>query len=173
MGDDDHPAFLTLLLPGPPSLLPPSLTTHAGACHCGAFAFEVDAPPTLPVVQCNCSRCSLVGGPFCIVPATRFRLLRADPPPPPGKVGAPASSTPTPPALTRYRFNTGAALHTFCATCGVQAFYRPRSNPDCVSVLVPALGQDTVKGTALTIFDGRHWEEAFASGGAPKPAGGE
>ena len=157
----DSPPFLVLARPGPPAPLPPGLVTHAGACHCGAIAFEADAPPLLPVVQCNCSRCRLIGGPFCILPAGRFRLVRADPPPaPPGT-----------PALTRYRFNTGAALHTFCALCGVQAFYRPRSNPDCVSVLVPALDGATVAGTTLTTFDGEHWEEAFAAGGAPKPAG--
>lgn len=32
--------------------------------------------------------------------------------------------------LTTYTFNTHAAKHTFCKTCGVQSFYTPRSNPD-------------------------------------------
>lgn len=168
------PPFLTLSRPGPPAPLPSHLLTHTGACHCGRLAFEVDAPPTLSVVQCNCSRCSVIGGPFCIVPAERFRLVKAEPPP--GKEEErPATgrrSDPVAAAITRYQFNTRAALHTFCATCGVQAFYRPRSNPACVSVLVPALDQETVKGVEATTFDGRNWEAAFASGGAPKPAGG-
>jgi hypothetical protein len=33
--------------PGPPAPLPPGLVTHAGACHCGAIAFEVDRPAHL------------------------------------------------------------------------------------------------------------------------------
>jgi hypothetical protein len=143
--------------PGPPSPLPPGLVTHAGACHCGAVRFEADAPPVLPVVQCNCSRCSVIGGPFAIVPAARFRLV--------------AAGAEDRPRITAYTFNTRAAVHTFCAACGVQAFYRPRSNPDCVSVLVPALDPCTVAGTEASTFDGRNWEAAYAGAGPPKPAG--
>ena len=42
-------------------------------------------------------------------------------------------------ALTTYRFNTGAAKHTFCATCGIHAFYVPRSDPDKIDVNVRCL----------------------------------
>ena len=30
--------------------------------------------------------------------------------------------------IIKYEFNTKQAKHTFCATCGVQSFYIPRSN---------------------------------------------
>ena len=39
---------------------------------------------------------------------------------------------------TEYRFGTNTARHRFCATCGVQAFYIPRSNPDGVADLYRA-----------------------------------
>jgi hypothetical protein len=31
------------------------LVTHRGGCHCGAVAFEVQAPARLTVSDCNCS----------------------------------------------------------------------------------------------------------------------
>ena len=55
---------------------PPEFVTHRGGCHCGAVAFEVDAPTRLDVQQCNCSICSMSGFLHLIVPASRFRLLR-------------------------------------------------------------------------------------------------
>lgn len=39
--------------------------------------------------------------------------------------------------LTTYTFNTRAAKHTFCKTCGVQSFYTPRSNPDGYGTTIP------------------------------------
>ena len=42
-------------------------------------------------------------------------------------------------ALTTYRFNTGTAQHTFCATCGIHPFYVPRSDPDKIDVNVRCL----------------------------------
>ncbi len=142
-----------LSAPGPPVPLVPGLVTHTGACHCGRVAFEADAPARLPAVACNCSRCSLIAGPFAIIPASRFRLTKGEPG-----------------SLTTYQFGTRAAVHTFCTACGVQAFYRPRSNPACVSVLVPALARGTLASVDVSRFDGIHWERAFAEGGAPKPA---
>ena len=37
------------------------LVTHTGGCHCGRVRFEVDAPASLAVVDCNCSVCSKTG----------------------------------------------------------------------------------------------------------------
>ena len=71
--------------------MPEAQVTHRGGCHCGAVAFEVDAPARVTVSECNCSMCRMTGFLHLIVPRTRFRLLR----------GAEA--------LSEYRFNTGAA----------------------------------------------------------------
>ena len=56
--------------------MPEALITHRGGCHCGAVAFEVDAPARLVVSECNCSICRMSGFLHLIVPRTRFRLLR-------------------------------------------------------------------------------------------------
>ena len=121
------------------------LTTHRGGCHCRRVRFEVDAPPRLEVLDCNCSLCRMTGFLHLIVPASRFRLISGDE------------------ALTEYRFNTGTARHLFCSHCGVKAFYVPRSHPDGWSVNVRCLDPDTVAGTHITPFDDNDREAATAA----------
>jgi len=115
--------------------VPEAQVTHRGGCHCGAVAFEVDAPARVTVSECNCSMCRMTGFLHLIVPRTRFRLLR----------GAEA--------LSEYRFNTGAAQHLFCGHCGVKSFYVPRSNPDGYSVNLRCLDQSTLAAVTIEPFD--------------------
>ena len=122
------------------------LVTHRGGCHCGRVRFEVLAPALLEVDDCNCSICSMFAFLHLIVPAARFRLLS-------GADG-----------LRTYTFNTGAARHTFCGTCGVKSFYVPRSHPDGYSVNVRCLEQGTIAGMNLHAVDGRDWEQAYPKG---------
>jgi len=111
------------------------LITHRGGCHCGAVAFEVDAPARLRVSDCNCSICRMSAYLHLIVPRARFRLLKgAD-------------------ALTEYRFNTGTARHLFCRHCGVKSFYVPRSNPDGYSVNARCLDAATIEALDVEAFD--------------------
>jgi hypothetical protein len=112
-----------------------SLTTHRGGCHCGAVAFEVDAPARLTVSDCNCSICRMSGYLHLIVPRARLRLLR----------GAEV--------LSEYRFNTGTARHLFCRHCGVKSFYVPRSNPDGYSVNARCLDAATIEQLDIEPFD--------------------
>jgi hypothetical protein len=112
-----------------------SLATHRGGCHCGAVAFEVDAPARLTASDCNCSICRMSGFQHLIVPATRFRLVRGSE------------------SLTEYRFNTGIARHLFCRHCGVKSFYVPRSNPDGYSVNVRCLDPSTIEHLDVELFD--------------------
>ena len=121
---------------------PQTFVTHRGGCHCGAVAFEVDAPTRLDVQQCNCSVCSMTGFLHLIVPASRFRLLRGSD------------------ALETYAFNTGTARHLFCRRCGIKSFYVPRSNPDGFSVNVRCLDHATIEHVEVTEFDGRNWEQS-------------
>lgn len=122
-----------------------ALVTHHGGCHCGAVAFEVEAPARITAHECNCSICSMTGFLHLIVPASRFRMLRgAD-------------------ALTRYTFNTGTARHLFCRHCGVKSFYVPRSNPDGYSVNVRCLQGASLEQVTVEPFDGQHWEESAAT----------
>jgi hypothetical protein len=115
--------------------VPEGLVTHRGGCHCGAIAFEVEAPARVTVSECNCSICRMSGYLHLIVPRTHFRLLR----------GAEA--------LSEYRFNTGIARHLFCSRCGVKSFYVPRSNPDGYSVNLRCLDQSTLAEVTIEPFD--------------------
>jgi hypothetical protein len=54
---------------------PPEFVTHRGGCHCRRVRFEVDAPASPEVLECNCSICTMTGFLHLIVPASRFRLL--------------------------------------------------------------------------------------------------
>src|SRR5438270_13845692 len=115
---------------------------YEGGCHCGRVRFRVTADLSR-MTECNCLICSKKGFLHLIVAPEAFELIN-------GKD-----------ALTTYRFNTGVAQHTFCATCGIHPFYVPRSDPDKVDVNVRCL--DGVDVAALTIchFDGRNWEDAM------------
>ena len=121
------------------------LVTHRGGCHCGAIAFEVEAPANVTVSECNCSICRMSGYLHLIVPRAHFRLLR----------GAEA--------LSEYRFNTGSARHLFCSRCGVKSFYVPRSNPDGYSVNLRCLDQSTLAEVTIEPFDDRDREASEAS----------
>ena len=101
------------------------MISHLGGCHCGKVRFEVTAPATLSVLDCNCSMCSKFGYLHLIVPKSRFRLLQGEE------------------ALTTYTFNTKVARHFFCSVCGVKSFYVPRSHPDGYSVNARCLDEGT------------------------------
>jgi hypothetical protein len=118
--------------------------THSGGCHCGAVAFEVEAPAKLVASDCNCSICRMSGYLHLIVPRSRFHLLQgAD-------------------ELTEYKFNTGTARHLFCGRCGVKSFYVPRSNPDGYSVNVRCLDPATIEHVEVQLFDDNDRESSEA-----------
>lgn len=117
---------------------------YAGRCHCGAVRFEVEAPEDLEVEECNCSICRMTGFLHLIVPEARFRLLSGED------------------ALATYRFNTGVAAHRFCRTCGIKAFYVPRSNPDGIDVNVRCLSSEP-RSLRIVPFDGQNWEAHAAA----------
>jgi hypothetical protein len=112
---------------------------YQGQCHCGAIAFEVEAPADLEVEDCNCSICRMTGFQHLIVPKSKFKLLSGDD------------------KITTYKFNTGIAAHTFCKICGIKPFYTPRSNPDGIDINVRCL---TTRPQSLKLmpFDGQNWE---------------
>lgn len=109
--------------------------THHGGCHCGAVRIEVDASACIAALECNCSICRKTAFLHLIVPATRFRLVA-------GREH-----------LIEYTFNSGVARHFFCRTCGVKAFYVPRSHPDGFDVNVRCLDAATIAGVEVTPFD--------------------
>lgn len=111
-----------------------------GGCHCGAVRFESEVDLDGPVLACNCSICERVGFLHIFVGTDQFQLLRGQD------------------HLTEYRFNSGVARHWFCSTCGVKAFYRPRSHPDGLSINARCLDDVEIEALDIRPFDGRNWE---------------
>ena len=129
------------------------MRTMQGSCHCGRVRFRVTADLDT-VTVCNCSICTKKGILHLTVLPEDFELL----------AGADALST--------YQFNTNTAKHTFCATCGIHAFYVPRSDPDKISVNARCLdGIDPADLKPTRFFDGRDWERAYAARQAAEGAG--
>jgi len=117
--------------------------TYEGGCHCGRVRFRVSSDLSR-VIVCNCSICTKKGFLHLIVAPEQFELV----------CGADA--------VTTYRFNTGTARHTFCATCGIHPFYVPRSDPDKIDVNVRCLDNVDLASLKPHSFDGRNWEHAIA-----------
>lgn len=65
--------------------------------------------------------------------------------------------------LTEYRFNTGAAVHMFCRTCGIKPLYRPRSHPEAWSVNLRCVEAGTLTAARRIPFDGRDWDGNIAA----------
>jgi hypothetical protein len=71
--------------------------------------------------------------------------------------------------LTTYEFNTRIAKHLFCSTCGIKAFYVPRSHPDGYSVNARCLDEGTVEELLVVSSDGKNWEKTHPSGRGKLP----
>ena len=59
----------------PPSPGSASTRVHKGGCHCGAVRFEVIAPPSLVVWECNCTDCRMRRNLHFVVPKSQVRLI--------------------------------------------------------------------------------------------------
>ncbi len=121
------------------------MPTHTGGCHCGRVRFEVLAPASIDVLECDCSICRMAGYLHLIVPDDRFKLLQGQD------------------SLTMYTFNTHTAKHFFCSVCGVKSFYKPRSHPEGTSVNVRCIDAGSIESISVTPFDGREWEKGHAA----------
>jgi hypothetical protein len=118
-----------------------SMTQLSGGCHCGAVRFRV-VVRVFEAIECNCSMCTKKGYLHLIVPPEDFELVS-------GKD-----------AVSTYTFNTHTAKHHFCKTCGIHAFYEPRSHPGQIDVNLRCLDDPKdISRFAVKAFDGRNWEE--------------
>lgn len=127
------------------------MASYTGGCHCGQVRFELTAPESLAVKECNCSICEQVGFLHLFVAKPDFQLLTDWQ------------------ALSVYTFNSGVAQHWFCKSCGVKSFYRPRSHPNGYSVNARCLADVELSSLDISPFDGRNWE-ANVSQLAPLPS---
>jgi hypothetical protein len=121
-------------------------SSYTGGCHCGQVRFEVQIREW-KAIDCNCSICRRKGFLHLIIPPSDFNLLSgAD-------------------QLTRYQFNTDLAIHLFCQTCGIHAFYHPRSHPNDIDVnlwcLDAAANSTFVEQFEIQPFDGQRWEDSI------------
>ena len=115
--------------------------TLTGGCHCGRVRFRAEVE-VLEAYDCNCSICTKKGFLHVIVPKERFQALH------------------DPAELCTYAFNTGVARHFFCRTCGVHAYYVPRSHPDGIDINLRCVDGYPLEGFSVLPFDGRNWEQA-------------
>jgi hypothetical protein len=122
-----------------------------GGCHCGAVRFRV-LVRAFEAIDCNCSMCTKKGFLHLIVPPEDFELVS-------GEAGRGLGAAEKD-GLSTYTFNTHTAKHHFCKTCGIHAFYEPRSHPGQIDVNVRCLDDPKdIERFTIRPFDGRNWEE--------------
>ena len=93
------------------------MTVRKGSCHCGKVRFEAEFQgETLSGSRCNCSICAMKGAVMVYVPLEALTIIEGED------------------ALTCYRFNTSAAKHHFCSTCGIHCFHQARSDPHLYAI---------------------------------------
>lgn len=115
------------------------MQTYKGQCHCGAVKFEIDTELD-KAAHCNCSICLRRNAYMHRVPTDRFRLLEGED------------------ALTLYQFNTGAAKHYFCSTCGIYPFHHPRVAPEEITVNIfclEGIDRSILPDLEIIEFDGQ------------------
>ncbi|XP_042202951.1 centromere protein V-like [Homarus americanus] len=118
-----------------------SMVRHEGGCHCGAVRFQVVAPHSLTVRDCSCSLCVKKQNKHFIVPFSQFKLLKGHD------------------SLTTYSFNTHAAKHNFCSTCGVQPFFIPSTDQSGYGIAPHCLDDGTVKKIKYEKCEGKKKQE--------------
>ena len=121
---------------------------HNASCHCGAVKFTVDIPDGMVSARrCDCSFCTMRGA---VAVSTTLDGL---------KIVEGAEN------LTLYQFNTRAAEHYFCKTCGIYTHHRRRSNPDEFGVNMACLrGHSPFQLDEIIVHDGQNHPN---DGGAP------
>jgi hypothetical protein len=111
---------------------------HAGSCHCGRIAFELDGDVT-EALDCNCSICRRKGALLAFFPREALQL-----------------STPESDMAT-YRFNKEQIAHHFCQNCGISPFGEgvdPRSGARIAAVNVRCLPDVDLAALKINKFDG-------------------
>lgn len=85
---------------------------HNASCHCGAVKLRLRLVDELNTARrCDCSYCRMRGA---VAVSARLEDL---------EITEGAGN------LTLYQFNTNAARHYFCKTCGIYTHHQRRSNP--------------------------------------------
>ena len=97
-------------------------TLHHAACHCGAVQFQVRLTDGLKTARrCTCSYCRMRGAIAVSAQLGDIRFVQGED------------------NLSLYQFNTKAARHYFCKTCGIYTHHQRRSNPAQFGINVACL----------------------------------
>lgn len=111
---------------------------HDAACHCGAVRFRVRLSDGFDSRRrCTCSFCRMRGAVVVSARLQDLTILSGED------------------NLTLYQFNTRAAKHWFCKTCGIYTHHQRRSNPREYGVNVACLqGVSPFDFTEVPVEDG-------------------
>ena len=111
---------------------------HEAACHCGAVRFRVRLSDGFDSRRrCTCSFCRMRGAVVVSARLQDLTILSGED------------------NLTLYQFNTRAAKHWFCKTCGIYTHHQRRSNPGEYGVNVACLqGVSPFDFTEVPVEDG-------------------
>jgi hypothetical protein len=118
------------------------------ACHCGAVKFQILLNDGMNSARrCSCSYCEMRGA---VAVSTNLDGI---------------TFTQGQENLTLYQFNTKAAEHYFCATCGIYTHHKRRSNPNEFGVNASCInGVSPFDFNAVTVMDGTNHPSDGASG---------
>ena len=147
------------------------------SCHCkrvsGKFVLSWNKNE-IEAWECNCSDCGMRGNVHIIVPKNEFQIttqMSSN-----DRINNNTNNTiqnannneSFEEATTLYEWGTKVAKRRFCKTCGILAWYIPRSNPDGIAITLNCIhwGEDEGVGSSkpnvkINKFDGIHWEESF------------
>lgn len=111
---------------------------HAGSCHCGRIAFQVEGDIS-QVIDCNCSLCRRRGGLLWFGPREALVLK------------TPESDVST------YTFNKHHIQHHFCSTCGIAPYGEaddPRTGARMLALNVRCLPELDLATLKVSTYDG-------------------
>jgi len=111
---------------------------HAGSCHCGRVAFEVEGEIE-NALACNCSMCQRKGSLLWFVPRNALHMT------------TPESNA------TEYRFNKHVIAHCFCPVCGIHPYglgTDPKGN-EIAAINIRCLTDIDLPAVPVTHYDGR------------------
>lgn len=111
---------------------------HDAACHCRTVRFRVKLADGFNTIRrCTCSLCRMRGAIVASALLSDIEIVAGED------------------NLALYQFNTGAAKHYFCKTCGVYTHHQRRSNPQQFGINVACLdGVSPFDFAEVTVMDG-------------------
>ncbi|KAL2130688.1 hypothetical protein VTI74DRAFT_6075 [Chaetomium olivicolor] len=131
---------------------------YRGACHCGAFIFEVEAPQIKSVFDCECSICSKRGYLY-LVPQKPLTVVKDE-----GK-------------LVHYSFASKKMDHQFCGNCGTTVMAMSDLFPQGVGINARIIQNLDPWILEVKTFDGHPADPELIvppfSGAEPNPPGYE